>query len=360
MLSNRYIFIRAKCGELKMELMNYDEVLAYLLKNKRSPSLLLGNGFSMAYDSDIFSYNALQAFVDKTDDPILKKIFDIVKTKNFETVMRQLDNFCELAALFSEDKNLPKEIKKAHVKLKTSLLSAIKEMHPEHVFKISDEECGTCAKFMKPYMENGGKIFSTNYDILLYWVLMRSGLDNSDGFGKDRLDDPNDKDSTPIYSDELYWGRNSQSIFYLHGALPLFDTGTEIVKEQYNGDFLLHNIEGRMEDGEYPVFVAAGDGEDKLTHIMHNRYLSACYEALVGVEGSLVTFGFNFGDYDEHIIEAINRAAKRKKDKEFREKLLSVYIGVFSEEALDHIESVRHKFKVKINLYDARTAKVWR
>lgn len=41
----------------------YAEVVESLSKKKRKVHLLLGNGFSMAYDPKIFSYNALYDFV---------------------------------------------------------------------------------------------------------------------------------------------------------------------------------------------------------------------------------------------------------------------------------------------------------
>jgi uncharacterized protein DUF4917 len=206
-----------------MGLMSYDQVIASLLKKKRTPNLLLGNGFSMAYNPDIFSYNALHIFIEQIKDPLLLKLFGIVKTKNFELVMQQLDNFCELIEVFSSDRKLLDNVQEASASLKKSLVDAIKELHPDHVFKISDEECAHCSKFLTPYLENKGNIFSTNYDILLYWVLMRSNLSNGDGFGKDREDDPDDFETAPEFSTELRWGRNksSQSIHYLHGALPI-------------------------------------------------------------------------------------------------------------------------------------------
>ena len=64
----------------------------------------------------------------------------------------------------------------------------------------------------------------------------------------------------------------------------------------------MENIERRLDKQEYPIFVTAGNGQEKLTHIMHNRYLTDCYENLCDIRGSLVTFGFNFGEYDEHIV----------------------------------------------------------
>ena len=47
-----------------MKLETFQDVLASIQKNKkRSFHLLLGNGFRMAYDSAIFSYNALHNFI---------------------------------------------------------------------------------------------------------------------------------------------------------------------------------------------------------------------------------------------------------------------------------------------------------
>lgn len=112
-----------------------------------------------------------------------------------------------------------------------------------------------------------------------------------------------------------YLGKNrsEQNVFYLHGALPYFDSGVAIVKEEYNVyNYLLQNISARMEKGEYPIFVTAGDGQQKLSHITHNQYQTYCYDNFCQAEGSLVTFGFRFGPNDEHIIAAINRAVGLK------------------------------------------------
>jgi hypothetical protein len=53
--------------------------------------LMVGNGFSMAYDADIFSYNALYDFVNALKDSTLSKILGVVKTKNFEAIMKELE-----------------------------------------------------------------------------------------------------------------------------------------------------------------------------------------------------------------------------------------------------------------------------
>jgi hypothetical protein len=343
------------------ELQSYDEVITSLVRKKREHHLLIGNGFSMAYDSKIFSYNALQKFVENIDNELLNKLFGIIKTKNFEIVMQQLDNFCELINAFGADEKLLEKVISANAELKYALVDAVKSLHPEHVFKIPSKESKQCAEFLNVYISNGGHVFSTNYDLLLYWVLMKESLENCiDGFGRFREDDLEDYESDPEYS-ELIWGKhkNMQNIHYVHGALPIFDEGVSIVKEQYSGQqYLLENIQERINSKEYPIFVASGNGDEKLNHIMHNRYLSFCYEKLSTIKGSLVTFGFNFGDSDKHIIDAINIAAKYGKKS--AEKLYSVYIGVYTEDDKQHIERKMSLFKCKVNMFDAKTVRVWR
>ncbi len=345
-----------------MKLESFDDVLKSIRANSdRKFHLLLGNGFSMAYDSTIFSYNALHDFIAKLDDDLLSKLFRIIKTKNFEMIMQQLDNFAALIDAFGSDTRLKNKIKTAAKKLKKSLLEAVKTLHPEHVFSVPQEKSDTCAKFLKAFLNTNGHIYTTNYDLLLYWVLMRNQImKTADGFGRDRENFDEFVPEEELEYSELRWGKHKdkQNIFYVHGTLPLFDTGVEIVKEEYDGQHcLLENINSRIDRGEYPIFVTAGNSREKLTHIMHNRYLSHCYDSLSTATGSLVTFGFNFGEYDDHIIEAINIAAKHGKGSPPR--LWSIYIGIYSEADRLHIEKIAKRFKCKVHVYDTKTAKVW-
>jgi len=345
-----------------MKLESFEGVCESIDKNKgRDFHLLLGNGFSMAYDQEIFSYNALHDFIDELKDEDLSKILSVIESKNFEIIMQQLDNLSALIDAFDGGGELKEKVESTSEKLKDSLLDAVKALHPEHVFKVPEDESEACSKFLNLFLERGGKVFSTNYDLLLYWILMRNNaLEHTDGFGRDAENYEPGMDREDIIWSELRWGRNkdNQNVFYVHGALPFFDAGSEVVKEEYDHDsFLLEKINGRMEEGEYPIFVTAGSSEEKLAHIMHNHYLADCYDNLSEITGTLVTFGFNFWQSDDHIIEAINRAAKHGK-KDFP-KLLSVYIGVYSEEDYKHIEQIEVKFKTKVKVFDAKTVDVW-
>lgn len=336
----------------------YDEILKYLKSQKRTPNLLLGNGFSMAYDRTIFSYNALSDFVENTSNDLLKKLFKVVNNKNFEQIMLNLNISKDIIEAFNGDKGLIDKIEQTSTALKVSLLDAVKSLHPEHVFSIPDVKSKACATFVQHYLDNEGTIFSTNYDILLYWVLMRNKIPNAiDGFGRDVIDQGEYVPEDDVILSELRWGNNkeSQNIFYLHGALPLFDDGIEIIKEEYDGHYILENIKARMDKGNYPIFVTAGNGDEKLNHILHNHYLSYCYDKLSTISGSLITFGFNFGEYDEHIIKALNEAVNQDFDK----KIWSIYIGVYNEDDEKHIEDIKHKFKCKVTTFDSKTVNVW-
>lgn len=341
-----------------MDQLTFADVQAAMIKNSTRPfSLLLGNGFSMSYAPDIFSYNALHGFVDRLDDPFLKKLFAVVDTHDFERVMQQLDTFASLGDVLGIDGALKGRIEAARFSLKKSLIDAVRALHPEHVFTIPEAKCAACVDFLRQFLDSNGSLFTTNYDLLVYWVLMRGGLSAIDGFGRDRLNAEESVPTEELEYSELRWGRNAagQNVHYIHGALPLFDTGLEVVKEEYGESYLLEKITQRIEGGDYPVFVTAGSPTQKLTHIRHNPYLQNSFEALASMTGSLVTFGFNFGAQDAHIVSAIQRAAKQPKAG----RLWSVYIGAYSDDDVARAEQLLTELKCKVHVFDAKTARVW-
>ena len=349
--------------ELKFDdLPDYKSVVEKLNKRKYPKHLIMGNGFSMAYDHKIFSYNALYDFIENLKDPTLSKLFEVINTKNFELVMRQLDNFIEIAKAFDEELKLINALTNANQLLQQSLIDAVSSLHPEHVFEVPEDKSKACYNFLNEYLKKKGKVFSTNYDLLLYWVLIRNNPNSSnDGFGKEHLNPvATRRGQEDAEFGGLNWGKykDEQNVFHLHGTLPIFDTGIDIEKEVYRDrNYLLQNIKERMDNKEYPIFVTAGDGKEKLKHIYHNRYLTHCYEQLSKITGSLVSFGFNFGEYDYHIIEAVNKAAKRGAQS--GDKLFSIYIGVYSENDLEYIKSIQGLFDCKVNVYNSKTAKIW-
>lgn len=345
------------------KLKTYDEVMTHLRsKADRKTHLLLGNGFSISYDKDIFSYNALHNSIMSNNDEVVKKVFQVLNTQNFELVMQQLDNFRTIAQIFHTPADIVAEVEGAVERLRNKLLETISNIHPDQVFSVPENKSAACAEFLSKYLANGGHIFSTNYDLLLYWILMRNEIENCiDGFGRyaENVDEGKHIKEEDIEWSDLTWGKykSKQNIHYLHGALPLFDDRSNIIKaESQRGEWLLEAIKSKITNMKYPIFVAAGDSQQKLDHISHNKYLTFCYDKLSEITGSLVVFGFSFGENDKHIIEAINKAAVFRDDG----ALLSVYIGVYSENDYDHINSIRKAFKCKkLEMFDASTVNIW-
>lgn len=152
-----------------MKIESFDDVRKSIASNPdRAFNLFLGNGFSMAYDPYIFSYNALHNFIAELNDPDLSKILAAIETKNSELIMQQLDTFSTLLDAFQAGSKIKKKVDGASEKLKSSLLNAVKELHPEHVFTVPDNESKACSQFIKTFLDTGGNLFSTNYDLLLY------------------------------------------------------------------------------------------------------------------------------------------------------------------------------------------------
>ena len=69
------------------ELKSYREVVDHFKQARRKINLLLGNGFSIAYDRGIFSYNALSRFIMDSDDETIKRVFQVYHTQNSESIM---------------------------------------------------------------------------------------------------------------------------------------------------------------------------------------------------------------------------------------------------------------------------------
>ena len=346
---------------------SYEDVIKYLDKEKRERHLLLGNGFSRAYDENIFSYKSLASFAKKDGSNSITKLFEITNTSNFEEAIHSIDVCLDIVSILKSDtKEIRRELAELSSNAKKSLIEAITCLHPENVFSLTEYQINKCGNFLLPFLSKdyGCSIISTNYDLLLYWVLMRFGDSNpniniNDSFSYEvnsfDYGEEFDKDDH-----ELVWSSGkAQNIYYLHGALHLFSSINGIVKERYMENdtekLLLKRIEKRIARKEYPLFITEGNGESKQKQISKNTYLLNCLSHLRSINGSLVTFGFSFGDSDTHIIDAINMAAHQSA----ADRLRSVYIGVYNDSDKQHIEQIKNKFNVKINTFDANSADVW-
>jgi len=183
--------------------------------------LLTGNGFSIACRKDIFIYDSLFEQADFSQlSPNVKKAFDLFDTKDFEIIMRALRDTSRLISLYTDNhKELISQLESDAAELRNVLVNAIASSHPERPDDISQSEYEHCINFLR----NFNTIYTLNYDLLLYWTIMKSeeGLKCDDGF---RTPDAG-KTNYVSWDIEKTYGQN---VHYLHGALHLYDAGSEL------------------------------------------------------------------------------------------------------------------------------------
>ena len=339
------------------KLLTFKEALKQTENGKRH--LLLGNGFSRACRNDLFAYDALfsQAKDELTDRA--QKAFDILGTTDFESVMRALKQAVELLKVYAPKNNkLANQLAEDADKLRDVLAKAIAHSHPDRPNQIKDEEFAACRKFLS-YFDN---IYTLNYDLLLYWALMNDEVDDlslecNDGFHR-----PEEGPEEYVVWDPGDVG--SQNIFYLHGALHIFDAGAEIQKYTWcnTGIPLVDQIREALSQNRYPIYVAEGTSESKMSRIQHSAFLSRAYRSFVNISNSLFIFGLSLSDNDEHILRLIERS-----------KIKTVYISIFGHQRskenrkiiarAERLKVARdnsgRRNKLTVHFFDADSAKVW-
>lgn len=123
---------------------------------------------------------------------------------------------------------------------------------------------------------------------------------------------------------------------YLHGALHTYDQpgGGQMMLRYHGRLSLIEQARKRLNDGEFPVFVAEGTTEDKASRIARSRYLSWALRSLrTGMnyrDGALFTYGHSLNHRDAHLLRVIGT-----------KKIRQVYIGAFGGLGADNIDDIR-------------------
>lgn len=269
----------------------------------RHRHVLLGNGFSRALKDDIFSYSALfdKARFGGLSDTA-RKAFTALGTTDFEVVMRALRQAAALASVYAtDDPGLSGRLLQDAEDLKELLARTIAASHPDRPNDITSHQYVACRTFLG-YFE---RIYTVNYDLLLYWALMQSELEPSprcdDGF-RQPDDGPEDYVTWDVQKTD------SQNVYYLHGALHVFDAGHELQKFTWVNTqiALIDQIREALSTNRYPLFVSEGDDESKLERIQHSGFLNRAYRSFASIGGALFTFGLSFAQSDEHIVRLLD------------------------------------------------------
>jgi hypothetical protein len=283
-------------------------------------------------------------------------LFKYFGTTNFERVVRALHETIKVATLYGQlNAEGESSIKADGETIKEALVSAVAYTHLDRPSDVAEERFGHCVEFLKPY----NNIFTTNYDLLLYWAQMH-GLDREfeDGF---RSSVGNSDADYVVFSEHV---GGHKGIFYLHGALHLYEVDGEVRKHAWSRSQvpIKEMVLTALRNNQFPMFVAEGQGWRKLEQIQGNSYMSYCLGKLKRCENNLVVYGSSLGDSDEHIVNAI-------ADGKFRVVCLGVF-GDADSAAAKTAEVTAMKLQgrrglqrggkpLKILFYDLRTVPVW-
>jgi len=320
--------------------------------------LLLGNGFSIALKPNIFSYESLYKNADFSKADHIPKLFDLLETKDFEAVIRLLVSMAKIVKAYPDlPESVAEQIREDAETIKNVLAEAIAKNHPKLPFDIEDEQYAHCRAFL----DNFANIYTLNYDVLLYWTLMNVDVDEIDIDCDDGFRHPEGNEDAPYVS----WQQaHRPTVYYLHGALHLFDAGHEITKYTWSKTRtpIVEQIRLALDEEKYPLFVAEGNSEDKLEKIMHNAYLHKGLRSFESIGGSLFVFGHSFDDNDDHIIGKIPFS-----------KVQKLFVGLFgnpvSEQNREIIRKANRysdqrsqmprKRPLEVFFYDVSSAQVW-
>jgi hypothetical protein len=255
--------------------------------------------------------------------------------------------------------------------LKGALVKAVAGQHPARPNFIADRRYAACRAFLAKFIgqEAGGKVYTLNYDLLLYWALMHEpelndglGLDHDDGFRKD----PDDWDADYVmWHGESY--ANSQNVHYLHGAMHLYDAGSQLQKYTWvnTGKALVDQANEALAHDLFPLFVAEGSSDQKLAKIQHSAYLHHSYKSFCtvcqqGAKTALFIYGHSLADTDMHVLDRVGRS-----------KLAHLFVSIFGDPDDPRNQGIRAAGEritarrspgapsLKLDFYDAVTAEVW-
>ena len=335
-------------------LVSFSDALAQAEGKKH---LMLGNGFSRSCREDIFAYDALFQRADFSAlHPTARQAFDALNTTDFEVVMRALRTAGSLVTLY-EPRNslLTSALVRDADELRNVLAAAIAQNHPVRPGDIAVESYEVCRRFLQPF----GSVYTLNYDLLLYWALMHTELQPEIKFD-DGLRTPDDGDAEYVTWDVEK--TDGQNIFYLHGALHLYDAGAELQKYTWSntGVALIDQVRNALEANMYPLIVAEGSSVDKLNRISHSNYLGRGYRSFAKIHGSLFVYGHAMHANDEHWYRLIEKG-----------KLRQVFIGIFGDPTSadnriliargSQLQEARpRKNPLSVSFFDSASANVWR
>lgn len=308
-------------------MLDYKDVHNEIVTGDRN-NLLLGSGFSIAFSKKL-CFDEKKYLIDSESDEEKQKHF------------RQKND----AILTQKNENAHMSGRTIQVDTKKTIVEELSKFHPKGICEISQEEANHCFEFLNPFLR-GGKVFTLNYDLMLYWASVRA-LESSNELYKDGFESLNSTRNGWAWKDD-----DSINVYYCHGALNLYVSNSKCYKSAHDQLCFLP-LKQRIENHTLPLYVSKLTSKEKLDDIYKNNYLSSCLRELNNISGTLVVFGFAANKNDEHILNAIRNSQEKNN--------LKVFFGLHTsgndwEEVKKRVENSG----LKVAFYNSSDVHIWR
>jgi hypothetical protein len=321
------------------------------ISDRFSDSLIVGNGGSMAVSTG-FSYRSLleEARTRGYLNAQIESLFDQFETEDFELLLRHLFH----AQMVNDALGVEsKPVSDAYSLVKKSLIQAVRSVHCAH--SAAEPHIANIATFMAQFKT----VFSLNYDLIVYWALLRSNESQQQHRFKDCFPNGAFRLDWTIFRNPIRQERAVTLMFYPHGALHLAvdKDGNDVKLTVDNESTFLETIFAEWEGNEVaPLIVCDGNSEQKRRRIASSVYLSTVLtEVLPNGGPSLACYGWALGDQEDHIVRQLSNG---------RYKRIAVSVHQLNTEAgKDYITRVTRKLRwlelEEIVFFDAASAGCW-
>lgn len=344
-----------------MQVYDFDKALEQA-GNPPKRHLLLGNGFSIALKPKIFTYGSLLENADFSNAPDAASLFKTLGTQDFEIVIKHLMDAVRVIGIYRPDlKDTIAKLKADAEVVKDALVTAVAKRHPDLPRDIEAKHYAACRSFLYQFEH----IYTLNYDVMLYWTMMQSEVDEVDLHPDDGFRHPEGDPDLPYVS----WQEGQRAtVHYLHGGLHLFDAGTEMIKYTWSKTNvpIVEQIRSALNENRYPIFVAEGTSQSKIDKILHNAYLHKSLRSFESCcdnsKACIVIFGHSLADNDAHVLRNIARGRVGSV-------LVSMYgdpdsptnktIAANANKLAAYRAEISQRYPLKVIFYDALSAKVW-
>lgn len=271
--------------------------------------LLVGNGLSRAV-WDGFSYSSLyetaRLWIDHPLTSEDQALFGAFATENFELVLSALTEAERVDQALERD---PAPLRARYESVRRGLIEAVHAVHvpwatasadqadPDDEEDDRESRLGRILDALHEY----DRVFTTNYDLLLYWAVMEQEPPQIRDFfwGPGCVFDPRDVD---------VW-TGTTALFFLHGGLHLLRLSTGEARKRTNTQRNLLEVFAAppsYDPDALPLLITEGTSEQKLASIRSSEYLAFAYRSFEEFAEPLVVFGHSLSDRDAHVVNAMS------------------------------------------------------